>query len=81
VTEDATIDPLSPVSRHVQLAGILRGQIERGELAPGDPIPSQTQLVQQHGLARMTVQRAVRILVAEGLVVIVPGIGGFVRKP
>jgi GntR family transcriptional regulator len=74
------IDPYSPVPRHRQLAAALRDQIERGDLAPGDPIPSQTRLVQETGLAKATVQRAVRLLVEEGLVVIVPGIGGFVAR-
>jgi GntR family transcriptional regulator len=51
-----------------QLAAILRARIRSGELAPGRPIPSESTLMQQYGVTRETVQRAVRALAAEGLV-------------
>ena len=67
-----------PVYR--QLAAILRDQIERGEYAPGRPIPSETRLMQEHGLARETVRKAVRLLAADGLVEVVPGRGVYVTE-
>ena len=72
------IDHYSPTPLYIQLAGMLRAQIASGELAPGRPLPSQRTLIQEHGLARGTVARAVAILVDEGLVVIVPGKGAYV---
>jgi DNA-binding GntR family transcriptional regulator len=72
------IDPYGPVPLFRQLADVLRGKIERGELEPGRPVPSQRSLVQEYGLARGTVARAVAMLVEEGLVVIVPGKGAYV---
>ena len=74
------IDPLSPEPRYLQVAAILRGQIERGEIQPGEALPSQATMVQRYGVARMTVSRAVRLLVDEGLAVIVPGMGAFVAR-
>jgi DNA-binding GntR family transcriptional regulator len=56
-------DPL-----YVQLAAILRAQIESGELRPGDQLPSETVLTQRHGLARNTVRAAIKVLRDEGLV-------------
>jgi GntR family transcriptional regulator len=56
-------DPL-----YIQLAAILRGQIESGELQPGQQLPSEATLTQRHGIARNTVRQAIRVLRDEGLV-------------
>ena len=63
-----------------QLASILRGQIKSGELPPGRVMPSETTLMQEHGLARGTVRKAVDALAEEGLVNRVQGRGTFVRR-
>ena len=72
------IDHYSPTPLYKQLADMLRAQIADGDLPPGRPLPSQRTLIQEHGLARGTVARAINILVDEGLVVIVPGKGAYV---
>jgi GntR family transcriptional regulator len=72
------IDHYGPTPLYIQLADILREQITSGEIEPGRPLPSQRTLIQEHGLARGTVARAIAILVEEGLVVIVPGKGAYV---
>ena len=59
--------------------GILRRAIEAGEYPPGELLPSQTQIMQTYGVARMTASRAVAQLVSEGLVVTVPGLGAYVK--
>ena len=64
-----------------QLAAILRDGIDRGEYAAGRALPSETTLMQQHGLARETVRKAVRVLRDEGLVQIVQGRGAYVTEP
>jgi GntR family transcriptional regulator len=71
-------DGKEPVYR--QLAAILREAIERGDYAPGRPIPSEARLMQEHGLARETVRKAVRVLAAEGLVEVVQGRGVYVTE-
>jgi GntR family transcriptional regulator len=63
----------------LQLANILRGQIQSGELAPGRIVPSETTLMQEHGVARGTVRKAIDALAEEGLVNRVQGRGTFVR--
>jgi len=69
---------MTPVYK--QLAAILREAIERGDYAPGRPIPSESRLMQEHGLARETVRKAVRVLAAEGLVIVVQGRGVYVAE-
>jgi len=63
----------------LQLANILRTQIQSGQLQPGRIMPSETTLMQEHGLARGTVRKAIDALVDEGLVNKVQGRGTFVR--
>jgi GntR family transcriptional regulator len=73
------IDPMSgePVSH--QLANLLRQRIVSGELAPGSLLPSQADLVKEHGLSRGTVAEAFDILSSEGLITMARGRGTFVR--
>ena len=47
---------------------------------PGSPAPSERELVQHFGVARMTVRQALDALVAEGLLERVPGRGTFVAR-
>ncbi|MGW8685973.1 GntR family transcriptional regulator [Streptomyces sp. NPDC055817] len=75
---DAEIDHEGPVTPYRQLAGILRARIERGDWQPNRAISSETQLVQQYGLARTTVRRAIAVLIEEGLVFTVPQRGTYV---
>ncbi|WP_083903424.1 GntR family transcriptional regulator [Nocardiopsis alkaliphila] len=75
---DAEIDHDGPVTPYRQLAGILRARIARGDWSPGQRIASESGLVQEYGLARSTVRRAVAVLVEEGDVFTVPQRGTFV---
>lgn len=49
------------------VAGALRRRILGGELAPGDSLPTEADLVSQLGVSRETVRLALRVLDAEGL--------------
>ena len=69
---------MSPTPLYVQLADLLQGMIERGELAAGSPLPSESYLQQEHGLARGTVRAAVRLLRERGLVATMPQRGTYV---
>jgi GntR family transcriptional regulator len=71
------IDPLAPEPSYVQLAAILRGQIESGDIQPRQPVPSITYLVGETGLAVGTIRRAIKLLTDEGLVMTVPGRGTY----
>jgi GntR family transcriptional regulator len=63
-----------------QLAGILRGRIESGELQPGDRVPSVVSLAQEFDLAAGTVRKALGQLQREGLVESRVGWGTFVAE-
>ena len=75
------IDETSPEHPYLQLAGLLRADIESGKIT--SQLPSITQLTEETRLAVGTVRRAINILVKEGLVETVPGRGTFVieRRP
>ena len=72
------INDKSPVHPNVQLADQLREKIQSGEIQ--DRLPSITALIAASGLTTNTVQRALRILKAEGLIYGIPGRGTFVRR-
>ncbi|WP_156723133.1 GntR family transcriptional regulator [Streptomyces apocyni] len=77
---NAEIDHVGPVTPYRQLAEILRARIARGDWAPGRPIASETRLVQEYGLARSTVRRAIAVLVDDGVVWTVQGRGTYVAE-
>ncbi|MEU2433456.1 GntR family transcriptional regulator [Streptomyces sp. NPDC007861] len=52
---------------HQDIADALRGRIHGGELRPGAPMPTQSQLVAEFGVERGAVRRALELLHDEGL--------------
>jgi GntR family transcriptional regulator len=72
------IDPDGPEPVYLQLAGILRAQIDSGELPANRLIPSIDHLRQTYGLARGTVLHAIQVLRDEGRVRTVQGRGTYV---
>jgi GntR family transcriptional regulator len=66
--------------RYLQLAQILREQIEAGELPAGTPIPSKRVIRQTYGVAGSTCDRAVDVLKEAGMLVTVPGLGLYVTE-
>jgi DNA-binding GntR family transcriptional regulator len=79
VTE-GEVDHHDPVPVYQQLAAIIRGQIQRGELAPRSALPSESYLQQRYGVARGTARRAVELLRSEGIVYTVPQRGTYVAE-
>lgn len=74
------IDPESGTPIYLQLAAILRGQIQRGEIPVDRALPSVKVLVQTYGVAQGTAEKAVGVLRDEGLVHTVIGRGVFVTR-
>lgn len=72
--EDQFIPNYYRVEKH------LRDRIRSGELKPGDPVPPESQLVQQFNISRMTVRQALSRLVFEGLIERQRGRGSFVAE-
>jgi GntR family transcriptional regulator len=81
VDPDAEIDPEGFVTPYRQLAAILKARIARGDWLDGRPIASETRLVQEYGIARSTVRRALDVLVEEQVVWKVQGRGTYVGQP
>lgn len=64
------------------VAATLRRQILSGELAPGDSLPTESELISRLGVSRETVRMALRLLDAEGLTTTSQGRGGVrIRHP
>lgn len=64
---------------YVQVAGNIRDRILRGDLGPGDAVPSVRELAADWRIARATAEKALQMLRAEGLVEARPGVGTVVR--
>jgi GntR family transcriptional regulator len=64
-----------------RLRAVLRDRIESGEFRPGDAFPSESELIGEHALSRITVRRAIAELQREGLVTTRQGAGTFVADP
>lgn len=62
------------------IAAHYRQLIDDGTLRPGDPMPSMTQVGEKFGVTVPTVNRAYRILKAEGLTLATPGVGTVVAS-
>lgn len=69
------------VPAYQQLAAILRRQILSGEIPVGTAIPSKRVLSQRHNLAPNTVEHAIQVLKAEGLLKTVTGLGLYPTRP
>ncbi|WP_096668249.1 histidine utilization repressor [Polaromonas sp. AET17H-212] len=65
--------PLLPA--YEQVKAFIKTRISAGTWKPGDPVPSEAALAAQFGISRMTVNRALRELTAEGMVTRVQGSG------
>lgn len=76
----AAIDPSSDRPVYKQIADHLRDAISRGALAEGDQLPSEAQLIEHYGVARMTARNAIRVLQDEALVTSEHGKGVYVRR-
>jgi DNA-binding GntR family transcriptional regulator len=61
-----------------RIAEDLRCQISSGELAPGQRVPSEAELMRRYGVSRGTARQGLALLEAAGLVRAVHGKGRFV---
>jgi GntR family transcriptional regulator len=66
---------------YVQLADQIAGDIEAGQLAPGDRVASEPELMRRHNISRATAVKALEHLEQQGLVRRERGRGTFVEAP
>lgn len=72
------VNARSPVPLFEQISMDLRRQIETGEVAPNEQLPSETELAAHYRVSRMTSRKGIDTLVNEGLVFRKAGKGTFV---
>jgi multiple sugar transport system substrate-binding protein len=72
------LDRRNPTPVAQQLETVIRTQIARGELRPGDRLPTEHELCARLGVSRTPIRRALGELTALGLLVRYPGRGTFV---
>jgi len=61
------IDESNPTPRYIQLASHLRDAIRDSTLKPGDALPPERAIVSATNLSRVTIRKALDVLVREGL--------------
>lgn len=69
--------PASALAPFARVKQHLKDRLAAGDWPPGAQMPSEAELVAQFGVSRMTVNRALKELQAEGLVERVQGVGTF----
>lgn len=75
------VDPRSAEPIFQQIVFQVRAAVARGELRPGDKLPSVRELARSASVNPNTVSRAYEVLEHEGVIVRRQGAGCFVREP
>ncbi len=69
-----------PQPLYAKVKDHILGNIRSGAWEPGARVPSENELVESFGISRMTANRALRELTAEGFLSRLPGVGTFVKE-
>jgi DNA-binding FadR family transcriptional regulator len=77
--DHANVSPLRALKTAEIVAGDLRRQIVRGDIAEGDALPGESELMAKYGVARSSLREALRVLESEGLIVVRRGVYGGAR--
>jgi len=75
-TENMMVQAI-PTSKHQQVRQWILDGIETGRIAPGDKLPSESELCRQFGVSRNSVRQAINSLISEGRLESKKGIGTF----
>ncbi|MGG1368194.1 GntR family transcriptional regulator [Priestia megaterium] len=67
-------------SRYLIIMDKLKEEIEKGNLTPGEKLPSETELAKNFKVSRSTVREALRVLEQENIVTKKHGIGTFINQ-
>ena len=74
-----SIDKNNFVPIYLQIGGDIKSHILSGKYKEGDRLPSESELISKYNVTRTTIQRALSVLVNEGLIERIHGKGTFVR--
>ena len=75
------VNQKSSVSLYVQLANIIRNDVNDGTLKPGTQIPSEPELCKKYKISRVTVRNAIDLLCKENILYKKQGKGTYVSYP
>ncbi len=71
----------TPAPLYAQVKQMIIQQIQSGAWPAHHRVPSESELVEELGFSRMTINRALRELTADGLLLRMQGVGTFVAEP
>jgi GntR family transcriptional regulator len=74
------LDPRSDRPLALQLADLLRAEIQEGQRRPGSQLPTESEFQAAYGVSRTTIRAALATLASEGLVLTRKGFGSYVRS-
>src|SRR5580704_11071021 len=72
---------MTEVPLYGRVEEVLASEISRGEMRPGDRLPSEDELLTRFAVSRITIRRAIQNLIQRGVVEIQRGRGTFVLAP
>lgn len=72
--------PRDALPPYLRVSANLREKILNGEMLPGEQLPSLDRISADYGISRATAQKAVHVLINEGLAVSRPRWGVFVAE-
>jgi GntR family transcriptional regulator len=84
---ESVLSELNPLRKeeykplYAQISDALIDYIKKMGLKPGDPFPSETDIIEKYGVSRTTVRIAFQRLATEGLITKIQGKGTFIAKP
>lgn len=74
-----TVSRDNPIALYLQIANILKQEILRKVIKPGEKIGSQRELEERFNVSKITIRKAIELLEKEGLVITSQGKGTFVK--
>ncbi|MDO4287825.1 MAG: GntR family transcriptional regulator [Eubacterium sp.] len=66
---------------YLDIVNDIKGKIEKGDLKPGDILPSEHELSDFYDVSRTTLRKSLALLVNENYIYTIPGKGNFVCEP
>lgn len=76
-----SIQPVKRTRAYEQIVSQLAAMVQRGEVQPGDRLPSERELAKAFNVGRPTLRQALTVLAEAGVVEILAGSGVYLRRP